>query len=100
MYRQTPCALDVFTFFFFFFFEKSQRRVRLPRLFELLCLLPRCGRRSGCCRYLVVDKIGVVPIVLSVAVGIAGGESMRNVSVLRNWRVRCRWRPSVSLSST
>ena len=34
----------------------------------------------------MVGKIAVVPIVLSVAVDVAGGESVRNMSVLRNWR--------------
>ena len=70
-------------------FEKSERRVRLARLFELLRLLPGCGRLSCSCRCLVVGKVAVVPIRLSVAVHAAGGESVRNMSVLRNWRVRC-----------
>ena len=41
-----------------------------------------CGRRSCCCRYLKVGKIPVVPIVLSVAVDVAGGQSVRNMFVL------------------
>ena len=41
--------------------KKSQRRVRLARLFEPLRLLCGCGRRSCCCRCLVVCKVVVVP---------------------------------------
>ena len=44
--------------------------------------------------------VAVVPIVLSVAVDVAGGESVGNMSFLRGWRVRfsccrctCRCRP-------
>ena len=48
MYRQTP---------------KSQRRVRLVRLFELLRLPRACGRSSSCCRCLVLGKVAVVPDV-------------------------------------
>ena len=33
--------------------------------------------------------VAVVPIVLSVAVDVVGGESVRNMSVLRGQRVRC-----------
>ena len=65
-------------------FGKSQRRVRLARLFELLPLLRGCGRRSCCCRFLVVGNVAVAPIVLSVAVDAADGEPVRNTSVLRN----------------
>ena len=42
--------------------EQYQRRVLLARLFERLRLLPGCGRRSCCCRSLVVGKVAVVPI--------------------------------------
>ena len=58
------------------------------RLFELLHLLRNCGRCSCCCRRLVVGKDAVVPIVLNVAVDVAGGEWGRNMSVLQYWRVR------------
>ena len=37
----------------------------------------------------MVGKVAVVPIVLSVAVDVAGGESVRNMSVLRGSNVRC-----------
>ena len=37
----------------------------------------------------MVDKVAVVPIVMSVRVEVAGGESVRNMSVLRVWRVSC-----------
>ena len=47
--------------------KKSQRRVRLARLFELLRLLRGYGRPSCCCWCRVVGKVAVVPIVLSVA---------------------------------
>ena len=55
-----PWALNVFTL------EKTQRRVRLARLFELLRLLRGCGRSACGCRCLVVGKFAVVPIVLGV----------------------------------
>ena len=56
----------------------SQGRVCLARWFELSRLLRGCGHRSCCCRCLVVGKVAVVPIVLSVAVDVAGGELVRN----------------------
>ena len=71
------------------YLEESPQKVRLVRLFELLRLLRGCGRRSCGCRCLVVGKVAIVPIVLSVAVVVDGGESVRNMSVLRNWRARC-----------
>ena len=37
----------------------------------------------------MVGKDVVVPIVLNVAVDVAGGEWERNMSVLQYWRVRC-----------
>ena len=80
-----PLGRDFFTLFL----RMSQRRVRLARLFELMRLLRGCGRRFCCCRCLVVGKVAVVLVVLSVAVDAAGGESVRNMSALRNWRVRC-----------
>ena len=43
----------------------------------------------------MVGKVAVVPIVLNVAVDVAGGGSVRNMSLQQNWKVRC-----VSLSST
>ena len=64
-------------------YERSQRRVRLARLFEPLRSLRGRGRRSCCCRCLVVGKVAVVPILLGVAVDVAGGESVRNMSVQR-----------------
>ena len=42
------------------------------------------GAGLSCCRCHVVGKVDVVPIVWSVAVDVAGGESVRNMSVLRN----------------
>ena len=42
-----------------------------------------CGRRACCCRCLVVGMVAVVEITLSVAVDVAGGGSVRNMSVLR-----------------
>ena len=57
-----PWAINVA----FIFVWKNQRRVRLTRLFEVLRLLRGCGRRSCCCRCLVVGKVAFVPIVFCV----------------------------------
>ena len=55
----------------------------LTRLFGLFRLSRACGRRSCFCRCLVVGKVAPVPIVLSVPVDVVGGESVRDMSVLR-----------------
>ena len=96
---QTSWALISFFIFFFFSKKKKKRRVR-PLLLEMLRLPIGSVRRSCCGRCLVVGMDAVVAIVLSVAVDVAGGESVRNMSVLRGWNVRrccgrftCRCRP-------
>ena len=69
--------------YFSLFTKKVNGEFVLRACFELLRLLRGCGRRSCFCRRLVVGKVAVVPIVLSVAVDGAGGESVRNMLVLR-----------------
>ena len=74
------------------------------RLFMPFRLRRVCERRSCCCRCLVVGKIAVVPIVLSVAGDVAGGESVFDVSELRGLRLSsccgrctCHCRPRCSI---
>ena len=73
----------------------------------LVCAIGVCCAVAGAVLAVVgalwLAKVAVFPIVFSVAVGVAGGESVRNMSVLRKKRERggcgrctCRCRPGCS----
>ena len=63
-------------------FFRKKSTMSSSRLCVPLRLQRGCWRRSCCCWCLVVGMVAVVAIVLSVAVGVAGGQSVRNMSVL------------------